>query len=126
MTTDEMSAALDALGASIIEEPHLPPGLGVLPQEAGAGGLPGPWYGIRFADGHTEGWARKPELLSSLVRARLAVGLLLSALASSVRDLRAADREIQSLAKSLHDAEMDLSNAAFQAHVGRHDPWGER
>jgi len=56
---------LRVLAASIVVHDVLPAGEGVRDSEVGT---PGPWYGIRFADGTERGWGREPVLLGSLVR----------------------------------------------------------
>lgn len=56
---------LRVIGATIVRESTLPAGPGVSISEVG---LPGPWYGVRYADGAIEGWARDPVQLQGLVR----------------------------------------------------------
>ena len=51
--------------------------------------------------------------------AEYAAAMLLSALDE-------ANKKVRHLEEALRDAEKDLSDSAFKAHVERYDPWGSK
>jgi hypothetical protein len=88
MTKEQIKVALRVLGGSIVCLDELPVGPFVGDDEVGA---PGPWFGVKFADGTVEGWGRNIGSVDILLIPKLNVDMLLNYIAQAPQGLISED-----------------------------------